>query len=208
MQTRTSLRNVGHRMEQWPRSLLLGKPTQRGFFPMEPDMWEASPSYVCEGVVCPQLESLTWLNNVPSESGGGLIYPAFPSGPGPTNQAAEGSQRALRAQGLCVRSSCPPAWPLPVRLWCPWSFLCQMEKEGRVDRLSSRPRCGVHPRPRLRTLPARGAGSTRQVATVRASCLVSSLLREPRFPAAHLRAPSWHTEMEKHSRPLLPEAPV
>lgn len=56
----------------------------------------------------------------------------------------------------------------------PWSFLCQMEREGRANRPCPRPRCWVHSRPGLETLLARGAGSTRQVAAARAGWPVSS----------------------------------
>lgn len=61
------------------------------------------------------------------------------------------------------------------RLAFPWSFLCQMEKEGREARLSPRPRCWVHSRPRLEAPLARGVESPRRVATERASWPVSSL---------------------------------
>lgn len=44
-------------------SLCSGKPTQRGFSPVEPDMG-ASLSCACKGEVCSMLESLVWVSNV------------------------------------------------------------------------------------------------------------------------------------------------
>lgn len=96
--------------------------------------------------VCPELQSLMWLNNVPSKTGGGLVCLPwhFLQVLGARANLHRGARKRCRDHGAAARLAF-------VR-----SFLCQMEKAGRVDRLSPRPRCRAVPGLGLRPSPGQG----------------------------------------------------
>ena len=77
-----------------------------------------------------------------------------------------------------MRGSCPPGLPLRGS-GAPWSFLCQMEKERTVDRLSSRLRCWVHSRPGLQSLLPEVLGAPGEVPTGQSAHFTQSRLTEP-----------------------------
>ena len=99
-----------------------------------------------------------------------------------------------------MRGSCPPGLPLQGS-GAPWSLLCQMEKEGMVDRLCSRLRCWVHSRPGLQSLLPEVLGAPGEVPAGQSAHFTQSRLTEP-SPLELCAHPTSLHRGEMHSKPL------
>lgn len=99
-----------------------------------------------------------------------------------------------------MRGSCPPGLPLRGS-GAPWKLLCQMEKEGMAERLSSRLRCWVCSRSGLQSLLPEVLGVPGEVPAGQSAHFTQSRFTEP-APLELCAHPSGLQRGEMHSKPL------